>query len=414
MQPVLKKINYILLICFVFTMPFSLSHVKINSLLIILLAINSIPLFFLSKKTIEPWNCSIMILFVTVYLIHIIGMFNTDNFHEAIFELQKKLSILIFPIILFFSPRLNYKEIKTIVLCFVVSCLLSGIFCLLIATYHLFGWNDSSFFFYHNFSGIVGMHATYLSMYFCFSVGILLYIYFNEISTFNLSNKIIYYSSLFILIVSIVLLCARTQLLILVLGAILYYTFQFYKNDSVIKSIIKAITIGTFIFGMMFLFPKNRERFKEAINYKGEYSIDKKWGEGQMRYLMWDCAFELIKSQPGIGVGTGDVQDELTKCYTNHQYISLTFWKNTRFNAHNQFLETAIGLGLLGLAVFLISLFASMFHALKYKKAFYFIFILLFTISCLTESLLERQSGIVFYAFFNSLFAFNSFKKGGD
>ncbi len=413
MQPVFKKIHYLLLICFVFSMTFSLSHIKINSLLIILIIANSIPLCLLSKNGNKTRYAGLFLLslFVAVYLIHLIGLINTDNFHEAIFELQKKLSLFIFPIILFFTPKLDFKEIKIIMLSFVISCLLTAIFCLLIAAYHFFASHDSSFFFYHNFSGIVGMHATYLSMYYCFSIAVLLYFYSTEISSFNLRNKIIFYFSLFILIFSIILLAGRMQLLILVLGAIAYFTFLFSKKSTMTKSIFKAIAIGVFILGITFLLPNNRERFKAAINYNGDYSIDKKWGEGQMRYLMWASAFDLIKMSPITGVGTGDVQDELQKCYIKNQYATLTFWNNTRFNAHNQFLETAIGLGVVGLVVLLISFFVSIINSLQNKKTLYFIFILIFTFSCLTESLLERQAGIVFYAFFNSLFAFNSFRE---
>src|SRR5437016_6103802 len=125
---------------------------------------------------------------------------------------------------------------------------------------------------------------------------------------------------------------------------------------------------------------------------------------------MWNCALELIKSEPILEVGTGDVEDELQKCYTSNQYTSLTYWTDTRFNAHNQFLETAIGLGIPGLILLLSCFIIALYQAYMYKNIMYVIFIVLFAVSCLTESMLERQNGVVFYAFFNSLFAFNKFK----
>ena len=97
MQAVLRKLQYILLISFVFSMPFSLGEIKLNSYLIILLTVNSFLLFFLSKEKHKYAIHRVLILFILVYLMHLFGLFKTDNFHEAIFELQKKLSILLLP-----------------------------------------------------------------------------------------------------------------------------------------------------------------------------------------------------------------------------------------------------------------------------------------------------------------------------
>jgi O-antigen ligase len=407
MQPVLRKIQYILLICLVSSMPFSLGQIKLNSYLIVLLLVNSLLLLIFSKIEIKRSFSGILILFILVYFIHLLGLFRADNFHEAFFELQKKISIFLFPVLLSFSPRLTIKEARTIMLSFVVSCLLTVIFCLLIATYRYFLFADSSFFFYHGLSSIVEMHATYLSMYFCFSIAILLYIYFNNVRSFSLRNKFIYYFSLSILTLMILLLGTRTQLLVLVIGTIIYFSFRFHQSNSLFKSILAGIVIGFFILGAVFLFPTNKERFKEAFNY----DIGSRWGEKQVRYLMWSSALELIKMHSITGVGTGDVQDELQEYYLDHEYISLTYLANTRYNAHNQFLETAIGLGIPGLLVLLAGFFASLGHALKQRKILYLIFILLFMISCMTESMLERQSGVVFFAFFNSFLYFNYLNK---
>jgi O-antigen ligase len=75
------------------------------------------------------------------------------------------------------------------------------------------------------------------------------------------------------------------------------------------KSISAGIIIGFFILCAVFLFPTNQERLKEAFNY----DIGIRWGEKQVRYLIWSSALELIRMHPIMGVGTGDVQDELQR-----------------------------------------------------------------------------------------------------
>lgn len=411
MQPLLRKLHGALLIGVALTMPFSISHANLNGLCIVLLAANAIPLFLLTRKTISPLFSGKMILFVSVYLILVPGLLYADNFHQAGFELEKKMSLFIFPLVLFYSPRLKGKEVRIILLSFVFGCLVTGLFCIGMATYRFIESNDSSFFFHHELSGLAGMHAAYLSMYCCFSIAILLCNYSEELGLLRLRDRMLYYVCLCIFVILIFLLASRTQLLILFIGSIGYFTFHFSKKYTLLKSVLGAIAIGVFIVSLAFLFPKNRERFKEAINYKGEYSLSTKWGEQQMRPLMWSCAIELIKDNPIKGAGTGDGEDELQKCYSRNDYVSLLYFENSRFNAHNQFLEIAVELGLIGLLVFLLSLFAPAAEAWRHKKVLYLIFVLVFAVSCLTESMLERQNGVVFFGFFNSFLVFNSVKS---
>ena len=75
-------------------------------------------------------------------------------------------------------------------------------------------------------------------------------------------------------------------------------------------------------------------------------------------------------------------------------------------NSHNQFLQVGVNLGLVGLSLFILTLFFPLFVALRQKNQLYIVFILLFVFSCLTISLLNSQNGTLFYAFFNSLMVF--------
>jgi O-antigen ligase len=76
-------------------------------------------------------------------------------------------------------------------------------------------------------------------------------------------------------------------------------------------------------------------------------------------------------------------------------------------NAHNQYFEETLHNGIGGLLLFLISLLVPAYIALSRKDLIYLAFILIFSLCCITESMLTRQIGIIFYAFFNSLYFFN-------
>ena len=104
-----------------------------------------------------------------------------------------------------------------------------------------------------------------------------------------------------------------------------------------------------------------------------------------------------------MGVGTGDVKDVLLQKY---QEKGITNAYLLRLNAHNQYLQTTIALGILGLLVVLGCLFLPLYEALRQKNILVFLFILIVAFNLLVESMFERQAGIVFYSFFNALLFF--------
>jgi len=72
------------------------------------------------------------------------------------------------------------------------------------------------------------------------------------------------------------------------------------------------------------------------------------------------------------------------------------------YDPHNQYLQTWLELGLAGLFALLLCIFAPLFRPNVEQS--YVAFILIFSLMCLTESIGERQKGIVFFTLFQSLF----------
>lgn len=407
----LRKIHFFILICIAITLPFSINHVQINSFFILIGTVNAFVLAIFSKEYKQKQKWGIFLLLILLFLLHLVGLIKTDNFSFAAFELQKKLSILLFPMIFVFTPKLNVYQIKTILLSFAAACVLVGVLCLLRAIYAFVVDNNTAFFFYQKFSGTVRMHAVYLSLHFCFALAILIYyLIIEKISVKSFTGKW-FVVSIVIISVSVFLLSARVQIFLLVAGGGIAYVV-FIKNAKTkllptISLLILIISVASFLY----FTPALQDRFKEAINYKNQYPIDKQWGGRALRELKWSCAAEVIRENFFTGVGTGDVQDELDLCYKKRNYVPLLYWKDTRYNSHNQYLDTFIEFGIAGILTLVLCFVVAARIAIKNKNLLYIAFILLFAISCLTESFLERQHGIVFYAFFNSLFVFHSLSE---
>jgi O-antigen ligase len=413
MNQLFHKLYYALLVCLVISLPFYFSELKTTSFIIILLILNAIPLYFSAKRDPIPSSNKSILFFALFFFIHFIAIFNSDNTADAWFDIEKKLSLAIFPLLLLVSPKLNDNQVKNIFIAFATSCVLASVYCVAVGI-SKYETGNSSVLFYHTLSSYVGMHAIYLSIYLCFSMAILIYYYELSAQTLSLLKKLAFFSAIIILTTTIILLSARIAIILLIVGCVAFLTIKLKQRIHLVKAFAFAAAIGGILILIVLLLPKNRERYKEVVNYKGEYTMDKKGSGGAARKYIWLSALELIQEHPTTGVGIGDIVDELSKKYELHQYTFLTEVQDMSFNAHNQYLETTLGLGIVGLIIFLALLLFSLLHAIKHKNVLYFVFVIIFGVSCLTESCLQKQSGIIFYAFFNAFLFTYAERKTSD
>ena len=129
-----------------------------------------------------------------------------------------------------------------------------------------------------------------------------------------------------------------------------------------------------------------------------------------MRLEFWKAAVYIIQRNLWVGVGTGDVQRAFDKAYYRTNTKLSHEW---RLRSHNQFLAITVAFGLTGLLVFLISIIYPALALRKKLSGLYWLFLSIALISFLTEDTLETQSGVSFFAYFNTLFLWlaNSGKK---
>jgi len=128
-----------------------------------------------------------------------------------------------------------------------------------------------------------------------------------------------------------------------------------------------------------------------------------------MRLYFAEAALKVISTSPWIGVGTGDVQTSLNRVYsTEASPLSPEWYKRP----HNQYLSIAVAFGILGLLVFLASVFLPLWLLRKDLPAVYLPFLVIFVWSCCFEDTLDTQAGLSFFAVFNNLcVSMASFKK---
>lgn len=122
------------------------------------------------------------------------------------------------------------------------------------------------------------------------------------------------------------------------------------------------------------------------------------------RFSFWKAGIMLFKKHPVFGVGTGDVDEELNIVYeTNFPRLSEKY----RFSTHNQFINIACQLGVVGLLIFLASLLIPGILLHVYNDFHWKYFLLLMIISMFFEDTIGTQAGVTLFSYFYFIFLFN-------
>jgi len=157
-----------------------------------------------------------------------------------------------------------------------------------------------------------------------------------------------------------------------------------------------------------------RRRTYELVNEYDEFTHGRNVNGHSlsMRFQFWRAAMYVVNRHPLLGVGTGDVQDELNMAYRAIDSPLEVEWHK---RPHNQFLTITVALGIVGLMVFIFSLLYPVLMLYRTIHVLYWPFILLALVSFLLEDTLETQAGLTFFVFFNTVFlAEDYYKKERD
>lgn len=137
--------------------------------------------------------------------------------------------------------------------------------------------------------------------------------------------------------------------------------------------------------------------FKQGFNPSGNTIL--------MRFEFWKAARYIIVRNWIFGVGTGDAQKAFNKAYLRTKTKLNPEW---RLRSHNQFLAIVVSFGVIGLIVFVIFLIYPVIVLRKNLMKLFWIFYFIALLSFVTEDTLESQTGVTFFAYFNTLFLWHA------
>jgi len=190
-------------------------------------------------------------------------------------------------------------------------------------------------------------------------------------------------------------------LLIAIFTSLLIWLRNKFRRPIFYTIIILMPLIGFIVINSI---PSVQKDWKDASSNIIEYSKNPKsfvenreqsLTSSSIRIILWTAAFQIFYKHP-FGVGTGNIDEFMEKELIILKQKELT---KQNFNPHNQFLQTAVEIGFFGLLVFFAILFSSIYFGLKYKNYLLIIISSNLLFNSLFESMLQRQSGIIFYCF---------------
>lgn len=328
------------------------------------------------------------------FLLHAAGYLFSYNKSGALNAIEIKLSFLAFPILIF-AYSYNNLQVKKIVISFVSGCMLACVFYIFRAFY-LYLFKDFNAFFYTEFTYF--MHPSYFAMYLVFSQLIVLLFYPEWLS--HLSNLKIKIGFLSLTFLTCIFLCSSKMGLITAFLLIPMCLCVILYNQGY-KKVIVGLTIGFFILiaAAYKLFPTPFERMQQAFRVtSSSETIDKTDAESTaVRILIWKESVKLIRKNLVFGTTAGDANDKLVEAYERE---GLAGALRKKLNAHNQFLQTFIGTGIIGFILLLFMTLGAMIYGFYKKNYILSLFSILMILNFLVESMLQAQAGFIFFVFF--------------
>jgi len=355
------------------------------------------------------------VLFLVFYLLHLLSVFNSTNSKEAWFDIEVKLALVVFPFIVFTSNNLIKKKTNNILIALLAGTIIAVLICLFNSLFQSFHLSDghlmfrvhpgnqdwNNYFLAAYFS--VFHHPSYFVLFISLSIAIVFFLGFSKRDIINL-KRWQFILLLIFLSVALFLVSSRAGLVIWVMIIIYFFISdlagKYTINEKILSFLPFVLLAGVFIF---LLFNGNRYRVvaDEISDIKKSDQKHECTGSSEIRVVMWERALDIIKDNPMLGTGTGDVKDKLQK---NAEIEGYSIIKDRNFNVHNQYLETWMGIGVLGFIVLLLLFFVPLFFKARHYLLPYLIIIL--STSFLFESMLNRLAGVMFFAFFLSLLVF--------
>ncbi|WP_276485268.1 O-antigen ligase family protein [Paraflavitalea pollutisoli] len=406
----LTKLKLFLLWGIGFTIVFSL--LNLNSIFLVSLTgawlLQTLLEGTLYKKLDRLRKDRLFVAYILYFLVETSGLLHATDLGAGLKNFESKLAFLALPVV-FCTSVISKDTRKQVLTGFTIAVTVASLYCLLLSVKFYLQQHSTELFYYHGLVSHLDHHAVYFSVFIFISF---IYLLLNTDVPDWLANRkwfrIIWMSFYFVLLI----LLASKMLLIILIPVVLYVTLNRFSHISKQKLIV--VTSILLVLGLTAIFATNnpiRKRFADLQSTKLTFLQQEKYSPGEyfngieLRLLLWRFTYEILTEKKAwlFGLSPSDAQPALKQKYlavnmyagdgkSNQGYLV--------FNCHNQYLQTTLQSGLLGLAALLFWCFALVAQAVRKKDLLLNALVTVLLIFFFSESVFERQYGIILCTFF--------------
>lgn len=335
----------------------------------------------------KGFRCCLLMM-VLYYLIYLFSIHYSNSPMGGFVVLGKKLPIILIPIF-FLLSNLGYVRRKHVsALSLLLAAVLTARFCIMLAQAILDLMAGEA---YKNViqSHFDPMHYNYLALY--INTAIIL-LFFEAMRYWQQPQwkkwRWILVADIMIMVEYILIIGSRSGLLtmIMVVASLVAYLILLkeYKRGTII-ALCFALFLGLNHIVTPELFSRAENTFEKME--KGE--------DADVREEIWECGIELVEDHELIGYGNDGYWYNLFKEYVAHD---LTKSYENKLNMHNQYLETLVATGIIGLVILIVMVVLPAILSLtrKYWNPVMIVFTILYAAWIFFEEGFSRQMGLLF------------------
>jgi O-antigen ligase len=362
----------------------------------------------LITKLITAFTNKYVWMYIGLFIFYAIGISYSQLPKEAFATLERKLTLLIFPIIFAGESLDTSLKWRSIFKWFSLSVACAAVYCILKNCYvaTLPGVLVTKNLFLYELLASPIMHPGYFSNYvFLAIVSLSLPIVYKDWDWFF--SKKIQGSLLLFLLIFLVMLTSKT---VYIAFAFFFVWILFMAWKQLATAALKLkffagafLALCLFVLMLVKVFP---ERFTINSQFKKLDPKDVSIGTSIVsRKAAYIVGASLVKANWLTGYGTGMSNALLKEELRARGYVQLVA-KN--MHTHNQLIKTSLEIGLFGTLLMLLIICTWMWNSNKKHQYLLLWLGVLCFVNCCTDDMWDIQAGIVFFMFFGSLLFFQS------
>lgn len=338
-----------------------------------------------------------------LYLCYLISPLWSDNAGKAISDWEYKIWFLVGPVcIMPLIPKLQRREMSLAMILFTFPTILFALASMghSIYFYILTGKTFHLFYQHATFPLPISMsfsHPSYFALYeiITWIVAAEFLLRRNEWLKYRIVS-ILFWCCIIILPIHIFFLQSKMGFVLFGVTLLIYVTVVLNRRKR--RYALTAIVLASIIASVgLYIYKEHGRMTKNCDNRIANSLINLKTADrndpresSAIRIALWNNAMEIGKDHWFCGIGTGDVLDQLHDKAIEHHY---TYISSGKFNCHNQYLQVWLGVGVIGLLLF-VSIFGIAFFICVRKRSLGgSIIIVIFALNLFVECMLERYAG---------------------